>query len=285
MIIVATEQWEFLSAVDLQFLSAAGAQVATALERARLYDLAQTHRIRLEKELEMARSVQRSLLPRQMPEIPGFTLTAEWRSAREVGGDFYDIFSLPDGRWGILLADVSGKGAPAALYMAMCRSLIRSEAVRHTSPAAVLTEVNRRLLSESASEMYVTVFYGILDPEGRSLTFASAGHEPPFLRRASGAVERSTRGGFFMGLFDQLSVADETLNLESGDTLVAFTDGVTDAVNQQDEDYGATRLATTINAAPDDAREMLAHILDDLATFTGEAPQQDDITLLVLKSE
>lgn len=285
MINVATEKWEFLDAADLQFLSAAGAQVATALERARLYDLAQTHRLRLEKELEMARSVQRSLLPNPMPEIPGFTLVAEWRSAREVAGDFYDIFSLPDGRWGMILADVSGKGAPAALYMAMCRSLIRSEAVRHTSPAAVLTEVNRRLMAESASGMFVTAFYGILDPEGRSLTFANAGHDPPFLRRASGAVERSAQGGFIMGLFDQLSVTDESLRLERGDALVAYTDGVTDAVNQRDEDYGATRLATTISEAPAAAREMFAHILDDLATFTGKSPQQDDITLLILKSE
>src|SRR2546425_928226 len=146
LINIATEQWEFLSPADLEFLSAAGSQVAIALERARLYDLAETQRIRLEQELVMARAVQKSLLPTQTPRIPGFTLVADWRPAREVAGDFYDFFSLPDGRWGLVLADVSGKGAPAALYMAMTRSLIRSEASRHTNPSAVLTEGNRRLL-------------------------------------------------------------------------------------------------------------------------------------------
>jgi sigma-B regulation protein RsbU (phosphoserine phosphatase) len=129
LINIATEQWEFLSSADLQFLSAAGSQVAIALERARLYDFAETRRIRLEQELEMARAVQKSLLPRQLPTIPGFTLVADWRPARLVAGDFYDVFSLPDGRWGLVIADVSGKGAPAALYMAMTLSLIRSEAV------------------------------------------------------------------------------------------------------------------------------------------------------------
>jgi sigma-B regulation protein RsbU (phosphoserine phosphatase) len=109
LIKIATEQWEFLSSADLQFLSAAGSQVAIGLERARLYDLAETQRIRLEQELEMARAVQKSLLPAQPPSIPGFTLVADWHPAREVAGDFYDCFPLPDGRWGMVVADVSGK--------------------------------------------------------------------------------------------------------------------------------------------------------------------------------
>ena len=285
LINIATEKWEFLSPADLQFLSAAGSQVAIALERARLYDLAETQRIRLEQELEMARAVQKSLLPTQPPSIPGFTLVADWRSAREVAGDFYDFFSLPDGRWGVVLADVSGKGAPAALYMAMTRSLIRSEAGRHTHPSAVLTEVNRRLLAESSNEMFVTVFYAVLDPVLRSLTYASAGHDPPFLRRASGGVERIALGGLLMGLFEEFTLSDETLSLENGDTLVAYTDGLTDSVNHQDEDYGHTRLADTIHSAPAAAPDMLAHILKDLEAFAGPVPQPDDITLLILATD
>src|SRR2546426_3194011 len=140
LINIATEQWEFLSPADLQFLSAAGSQVAIALERARLYDLAETQRIRLEQELEMARAGQKSLLPTQTPSIPGFTLLADCRPAREVAGDFYDFFSLPDCRWGLVLAAGSGKGAPAALYMAKARSLIRSEASRHTNQATGRSE-------------------------------------------------------------------------------------------------------------------------------------------------
>jgi serine phosphatase RsbU (regulator of sigma subunit) len=285
LINIATEQWEFLSPADLQFLSAAGSQVGIGLERARLYDLAETQRIRLQQELGMARAVQRSLLPTQPPSIPGFTLVADWRPAREVGGDFYDLLSLPDGRWGLVLADVSGKGAPAALYMAMTQSLIRSEAGRHTNPSAVLTGVNRRLLVESSNEMFVTVFYAILDPVLRSLIYANAGHDPPFLRRASGELERLAQGGLIMGLFEQLALSDETLNLESGDTLVAYTDGVTDTVNHQDEDYGHTRLADAIRSAPAAAPHILAHILKDLEAFAGPVPQPDDITLLIVAAD
>ena len=285
LINIATEQWEFLSPADLHFLSTAGSQVAIALERAQLHDLAETQRTRLEKELEMARAVQRSLLPTQLPNIPGFTLAADWRPAREVAGDFYDFFSLPDGRWGMVLADVSGKGAPAALYMAMARSLIRSEAGRYSNPSAVLTEVNRRLLVECYNEMFVTVFYAIVDPVQRSLTYASAGHDPPFLRRASGRVERLALGGLIMGVFEEVSFSDETLKLESGDTLVAHTDGLTDTVNHQDEAYGCTRLADTIHSAPAGAPDILAHILRDLTAFAGLVPQPDDITLLVLTTD
>jgi serine phosphatase RsbU (regulator of sigma subunit) len=285
LINVATEEWEFLSPADLQFLSAAGSQVAIALERARLYDLAETQRIRLEQELEMARAVQKSLLPTQIPTIPGFTLATDWRPARLVAGDFYDAFSLPDGRWGLVLADVSGKGAPAALYMAMTRSLIRSEAGRHSNPSAVLTEVNRRLLMESRSQMFVTVFYGVLDPVRRSFTYSSAGHDPPLLRRASGGVERLAQGGLLMGIFDQLTVTDETLILEGGDTLVAYTDGLTDVVNHQEEYYGHSRLAAAVSSAPPTAQDVLAHILKDVEGFAGPVPPPDDVTLLVLTSD
>jgi len=285
LINIATEQWEFLSMADLQFLSAAGSQVAIALERARLHDLAETQRTRQEKELEMARAVQKSLLPTQPPSILGFTLAADWRPAREVAGDFYDFFSLPNGRWGIVLADVSGKGAPAALYMSMARSLIRSEAGRYSSPSAVLREVNRRLLVECCNEMFVTVFYAIVDPVQRSLTYASAGHDPPFLRRASGRVERLALGGLIMGVFEAVSFSDETLKLESGDTLVAHTDGLTDKVTHQDETFGCTRLAATISSAPAAAQDMLGHILRDLMAFAGPVPQPDDITLLILTTD
>jgi serine phosphatase RsbU (regulator of sigma subunit) len=285
LINIATEQWEFLSPADLQFLSAAGSQVAIALERARLHDLAETQRARQEKELEMARGVQRSLLPSCLPRILGFTLAADWRPAREVAGDFYDFFPLADGRWGMVLADVSGKGAPAALYMAMARSLIRSEAGRYSKPSAVLTEVNRRLLVESCGEMFVTVFYAIVDPVLRSLTYASAGHEPPFLRRASGGVERLAYGGLIMGLFEELTLTDGTLNLGSGDTLVAYTDGLTDTVNNQDDAWGHTRLADAVISAPAAAQDILTHILKDLAAFAGPVPQPDDITLLILNAD
>jgi sigma-B regulation protein RsbU (phosphoserine phosphatase) len=232
----------------------------------------------------MARAVQKSLLPTQTPSVPGFTLVADWRPVRQVAGDFYDFFSLPDDRWGMVLADVSGEGAPAALYMAMTRSLIRSEATRHTAPSAVLTEVNRRLLIESSNEMFVTVFYAVLDPVLRSLSYASAGHDPRFLRRASGEVERLAQGGLIMGIFEKLTLTDETLHLETGDTLVAYTAGLTNTANDQHEYYGHTRLVEAIYGGPGAAPGLLAHILGNLEAFAGPVPQPDDITLLILKS-
>ena len=249
-----------------------------------MYDLAETQRLRLEQELQMARAVQKSLLPTQLPCIPGFSLVPHWCPVREVAGDFYDFLRLPDGCWGLLLADVSGKGAPAALYMALARSLIRSEAGRHTNPSAVLTEVNRRLLAEAPSEMFVTAFYAVLDPLSRSLTYANAGHDPPFLRSASG-VERLAPGGLIMGLFEELTLMDETLSLKSGDALIAYTDGLTDTVNDKDQPYGDSRLAGTIHNAPAGAQDILTHILTDWEAFAGPVPRPDDVTLLILTAD
>lgn len=283
----ATSEWQFLTAGDLQLLSAVGAQVAIAIERARLYDLTQVQRARLERELQMAREVQASLLPSQLPSIPGFGLAADWHSAREMAGDFYDIYALPDGHWGIVIADVSDKGAPAALYMAMACSLIRAEAMRASSPAKVLMRVNQALLAQSSAEMFVTVFYAILDPASRTLTYANAGHNPPIMRRASvpGRIEPLAMGGTFLGMFDKVSLTDAVAQLDAGDALVAYTDGVTDAENPRRENYDVARLTAAIETGPATAQALLAHILADLAAFTEGMPQPDDITLFVVARE
>ena len=287
----ATDEWQFLTAADLQLLSAVGAHVSTALERARLYDLAQAQRARLERELEMARAVQASLLPERLPEVPGFSLAADWRAAREVAGDFYDIFPLPGGRWAFVIADVSDKGAPAALYMAMTSSLIRSQAGRTPEPAALLTGVNGALCAQSSSNMFVTVICAVLDPATRMLTYANAGHNLPLLRRASGQVESQPRGGSALGVFDDLSLPAAALALTPGDALVAYTDGVTDALNPQGEEYGLARLTAALavptpgsspGTGEESAPALLAHVLADLAAFTQDAPQADDITLFVV---
>ena len=282
---IASEAWEFLSAADLQFLSAVGAQVAIAVERARLYEVTETQRARLERELEMARQVQASLLPRELPAIPGFSLASDWRSAREVAGDFYDVFPLPEGRWGLVVGDVSDKGAPAALYMAMVRSLIRSQSARAPSPAAALTQVNYDLLTHASGDMFVTVFYAVLDPAAGSLTWTIAGHDPPLVRRASGSVERLPIGGQFLGAFEGISLPDGTLRLEAGEALLVYTDGLTDAQNDQGQEYGRNRLATALASVHSGAATLQAHLLADLAAFTGGAPQPDDITLLILMRE
>jgi len=283
---VATQDWQFLTAADLQLLSAVGAQVAIALERARLYDVTHAQRLRLERELKLAREIQDSLLPETLPQVPGFSLAADWRSALEMAGDFYDIFPLPDGRWGIVVADVSDKGAAAAMYMAMTRSLIRASALNHSNPAGVLNEVNQRLLAHSTSDMFVTVFYAVLDVETQTLTYANAGQNPPLLRHISGSIEKLTRTGAALGVLEVLTLSDASLILAPGDSLVIYTDGVTDALNPQGEEYGTTRLTEAILDAPQsDARRLLDHLTSDLAAFTQDVPPFDDITFFILLNE
>jgi len=285
---VATDEWQFLTASDLQLLSAVGAQIGVALERARLYDLAEAQRARMQRELDMAREVQAGLLPSRLPRLPGFSLAADWRSAREVAGDFYDIFPLADGRWGLVVADVSDKGAPAALYMAMVRSLIRATAEQTSGPAEVLRQVNRALSAQSSAEMFVTVFYAVLDPTTRRLTYTNAGHDRPLVRRASpdARIEQLPGGGLPLGMFGEVRLADATLTLAPGDVLVAYTDGLTEAFNADGEMFGDERLLQTVRALPTaSAKELLEAIMAHVTTFTGGAPQSDDITLLVMHGQ
>jgi phosphoserine phosphatase RsbU/P len=279
---VATNEWQLLSSADLQFLSAAGAQVAAALERAHLYDSVKDQRDHLERELQVAHDVQASLLPLELPGIPGFHLAADWRSARQVAGDFYDVFQLRDGHWGIVIGDVSDKGAPAALFMAMARALIRTGATRHHSPANTLMQVNETIIAQSTYTMFVTLVYAMLDPATGVLTYANAGHNPPLVRRASGGIEQLPRTGRVVGAFEKLHLADASITLGSGDALVLYTDGVTDALNLAGEDYSMARLVDAVTAAPSAAPALLDSLRADLARFTQDAPQPDDITFFVV---
>lgn len=282
---LATEEWQFLTAADLQFLSVAGNQISAALERARLYERLRTQERRLSQELEMARQVQASLLPETLPPVSGYALGAYWAAAREIAGDFYDVFALPDDRWGLLIADVAGKGAPAALYMAMVRSLIQAGIAHHTHPAPVLLELNTALAAHAETGMFVTVFYGILDPASGLLTFANAGHNPPLLRRADGALQELRAHGPLLGVLAEIDVPDALVTLAPGDSLLLFTDGLIDGLNPEDELYGRERLLAAVAKAPPGAVPLLEHVLADVSSFTGPTSQADDMTMLVLSRE
>jgi serine phosphatase RsbU (regulator of sigma subunit) len=278
----ATEEWQFLTAADLQLLTAAGEQVSNALERAHYYDLLRAHQERLERELSMARAVQASFLPENPPEIPGYQVATAWDSALEVAGDFYDFFELPRGDWGMVIADVADKGVPAALYMAMARGLIRTHAVNTPSPARLLKEVNDALCELSTAGMFVTAFYGILDPDDQQLTYALAGHNPPFVRHLDGAVEEMGIEGIALGVLPEAEYSDRSLDFQDGDLLVVYTDGVTDALNLQGEAFGLQRWREVIAQAPFTAGQCLQHLRNRLLEFTQGAPQFDDITLIVI---
>ncbi len=284
---VATDEWQLFNASDLQLLSAFGVQIAAMLDRAHMYEEANAQRIRMENELKMARALQVNLLPSHLPEIPGFNLAACWHSAREVAGDFYDVFPLPDGRWGVLIGDVCDKGVPAAMYMVLARSLIRGGAQLTTSPAKLLGQVNRALIEQSPNNMFVSVFYGILDPAKRSLVYSLAGHNPPFLGRGGEVkVERLLKGGPVIGILPKVHLSDARLTFAPGDMLVGYTDGLTEAFDKQGQQFGEERLRETFtDHKKKSARKVLDGIEHRLHSFIGGASQSDDITVLVMKCE
>ena len=278
----AAEEWQLLSASDLQFLTAGAKQLGSALERAHLYDLIRTEHARLEQELDLARKMQISLFPDELPEIDGYSLAAYWQPAHETSGDYYNVFKLPGGRWGLIVADVCGKGAPAALRMAMAHSLIRERVETEPSPAALLTQVNRALCEQDSDMQFVTSFYAILDPENGNLKYALAGHPPPFLREASGNVKKIAGRGIAMGVHIEAQYEDVNLILAPGDSLVAFTDGVTDANSPSNNSYEMAQLKMAIGSAPAHAQSLLNHLQSTLIDWVKEAPNYDDLTLLAI---
>jgi serine phosphatase RsbU (regulator of sigma subunit) len=279
---VATEEWQFLSAEDLSFLSAAGAQVAVTLERARLFDEVETQRDRMRTELQMARSIQASLLPKGPPKITGCEVAAEWRSAEHVAGDFYDWFRLPDGRWALIMGDVTDKGAPAALYMSMVRSLIRTMALLATDPADLLCRVNTELARHASTGMFVTVFCAFLDSDANALHYANAGHNPPVLARSNGSLERLTPTGPLLGVMDTVELSSRRVSLQTHDVLMVYTDGLTDALSAQGRTFDLDTSLSKLPITSTDASGLLRRLMTDLDDFTAGAPQRDDITVWVL---
>jgi serine phosphatase RsbU (regulator of sigma subunit) len=278
----ASDDWQLLSASDLQFLTAGARQLGFALERAHLYDLIRIEHSRLEQELDMARKMQVSLFPDVLPEIAGYSLAAYWQPAHETSGDYYNVFKLPGGRWGFIVADVCGKGAPAALRMAMAHGLIRDRVEDEPSPAALLTQVNLALCKQDMDMQFVTSFYAILDPVNASFKYALAGHPPPFLRKASGQVEKLAGNGMAMGVSLEAVYEDMHLDLAPGDSLVAFTDGVTDANSPANKLYEMEQLKTAIGSAPAPVQALVDHLQNKLVAWVKEAPNYDDITLLAI---
>jgi serine phosphatase RsbU (regulator of sigma subunit) len=278
----AAEDWQLLSASDLQFLTAGAKQLGSALERAHLYDLIQVEHSRVEQELEMARKIQISLFPDVMPEINGYSLAAFWLPAHETSGDYYNVFKLPGGRWGFIVADVCGKGAPAAMRMAMTHGLIRDRVENESSPAALLTQVNQALCKQDMDMQFVTSFYAVLDPANANFRYAIAGHPPPFLRKASGQVEKLAGKGIALGVSLEAIYEDIYLDLAPGDSLVAFTDGVTDANSPTNKSYEIEQLRTAIGSAPAHAVALLDFLKNTLVDWVKEAPNYDDITLLAI---
>ena len=241
---------------------------------------------RVRHELQLARELQQQMIPRTLPQFEGIYLGARTLPAYEVGGDFYDLFAIDDDTLGIVIGDVCGKGMPAALYMAQTRSLIRAEALRSPSPAAVLRRTNRHLRGMNSGDMFVTTLYGRLYLPTRTLVLARAGHEYPLRWAGDGgeiAIPRAI--GQPLGILDEPSLDEQSFQLDAGETFLLYTDGVTDLVNVTDEFFDATRLRGAVHTAmPCGAQALCDELLRVLLAYQRPAAQADDITLLVVQS-
>ncbi|NOK60413.1 MAG: GAF domain-containing protein [Chloroflexi bacterium AL-W] len=298
-------------------------QVAAALESALLAQEA-AEAAHMEEELRVARDIQTALLPAQLPVLDGWQVAADWRSARLVGGDFYDFWYLPRRQLntlevasaaqhptgglpvqevvdplsspaltveplplGFVIADVSDKGVPAAMFMSLSRSLVRAAALDGSPPHVALARANRWIVRDSDSSMFVTIFYGVLDlPQGR-LRYTCAGHNPPLLIRADGQtiVELMTPG-MALGVLEDAHLDETEITIEEGDVLVCYTDGITEAINAAEEPFGVPRLMQTVVANRERSAEEISRIItDSLLAFTGDRRPFDDVTLVVLKRE
>lgn len=259
-------------------------QTAIAVDNERLRQT-EMEAERLAHELELARNIQRSFLPDQAPEMAGWDICPRWEPARTVTGDFYDFVPHGAGRLGVVIADVSDKGAPAAIFMAVSRSLLRASIMNNDGPREAITQANELISADAESSMFVTAFHLSLGLDGQT-QFVNAGHNPPLLVRADGRVEWLGQEvhGPVLGVLPEVNWIEEAVTLEPGDTLVLYTDGVTEAVNADLDAFGETRLVETVQAHCDStARDLTAYIVDAVNAFAAGQPQFDDITLVVLK--
>jgi len=269
---------------DLELLSAIASSAAIAIDNARLY-LVAVDQGRMEKELQTAYEIQSGLLPQETPRIAGWEFAACWHPAREVAGDYYDFGPVGDGQLGLLIADVSDKGTPAALFMATTRSIVRASVKHASSPAEGIDHANRLICADSVGGMFVTLFYAQLEPETGELTYVNAGHNPPWLFNA-GKDEPTelTRTGMALGVMEDVPFEQKSIQLQAGDLILLYTDGVTEATDADDAEYGMERLLQTILDNRDrPASDILAAIEQGIDSFVGSAPQFDDITMMVVK--
>jgi len=241
-------------------------------------------------ELEIAAEIQRSFLPEDIPQLEGFEIAATSLPAKEVGGDFFDVMPmdvipLPDQQMGVLIADVSGKGVPAALFMALSRVIVRTSSTWFKVPSDIIRHANSIISSDSKTGMFVTLFYGVIDKDTRKFTFVNAGHNPPILYHGdSGTMEELEGTGIALGIMDDAEYSQNEVQVTSGDTIILYTDGVTEAINEKEEMFEIERLVNVIKETKNaTAKETLESIIRSVFEFSGTQPQFDDITLMVIK--
>jgi sigma-B regulation protein RsbU (phosphoserine phosphatase) len=263
----------------IEILTALAGHIAIAVDNAQRIWHERREALRLQEEQDEARRIQQNLLPRTAPALPGFEFEAACAPAGAVGGDWYDYIQLPGGRVALVLADVSGKGMPAALLMSAARGIVRSLAPLCDSPGEVLARVNQVLLDDILTGRYVTMIYAVLDPSSRILSYANAGHPWPLLCHGDGVVPLHTDAGMPLGLLPG-KFTEHTVKLCRNFRLLFYTDGISEALNCQDQEFGQDRLVEFM--AKHDC--SVSRLMEAIRAFHGSCPQKDDATVVLLRS-
>lgn len=274
------------SQADLEFLYSLGNLAIISIENARLFKTA-IEKQRMEDELNIAREIQQGLLPEKLPSIPQFDIAALTISSKEVGGDYYDVINRKQDEYVLAIGDVSGKGTPAALLMANVQAALRALAPLCSSVAETTGQINDLTCANTrGGSRFITFFWGILDAQTRQFRYTNAGHNPPYVMRKSGTIEKLEEGGLILGIFKTTTpYAEASMTLLPGDVLVMYTDGVSEAMNQDNEQFTEERLEDILKKSTNlSAKEIIRQVQKELEIHTQSTPQSDDITLLVLKA-
>lgn len=268
---------------DQRILSIIATQSAQVVENARLYDDEQLLK-KIEEELKLANDIQTRLLPKTNPQIKGFDIASKSFPAKEVGGDYYDFISIDENNTVICLGDISGKGMPAALLAANLQATLRGLAQFSSSTGECLTRANKLLYRCTDMQMHATLFYGILDASKNIFHFSNAGHNPPFLIHSDKKVIRLIKGGIVLGFMEDFRIEEDSVNLKKGDTIIIYSDGITEAMDISSEEYGEENLLSIIKDSLSlDAEKIIENVFESVRSHVQDAPQSDDITIVVIK--
>jgi serine phosphatase RsbU (regulator of sigma subunit) len=267
----------------LEIITGIAQQAALAIQN----DLLQKEMVvreRLETEVQLARQIQQTFIPEELPQFEDWELAARWKTARQVGGDFYDVFELPNKKLGLFIADVADKGVPAALFMALTRTLVRAAVLEFEAPADALRRVNDLLIPDTKQGMFVTAVYAVLDMEECELHYVNAGHNPPLWVKCDGTLQRLTRTGVALGASEEAKYEQRVIQFEREDNLMLYTDGLTESFNIDGDFFGEERLIEAIQASRcSSASELLDVVEKSLLNFVQDMPPADDLTMLVLR--
>lgn len=267
---------------DQRLLSIIATQSAQVVENARLHEEEQALK-KMRHEVELAAKIQKQLLPKEQPEVEGYQLCGRNITARSVGGDYYDFFQLDDHKWAICLGDVSGKGMPASLLMSNLQALLRGQVIYEPSPGQLLKNANHRFYQSTDSEKFVTFFLGILDTDTNTLHYSSGGHEHPFLMHSDNSFTRLKTGGLPLGVMDNQEYKEESIQLNAGDKLIIYSDGIIDSRNEDDERFGEERLQELlIKENKNSGDELMENVFQTSIQHNANPEPFDDMTIVVL---